>query len=114
MSTQAAVIDNGVNVEALLGAREALSQAPAAAQFKWRATSEWVSGTHTKSVIKKFFGLGEEQPRIPRNEARARLAPDEDQIDPLVRSAAIALVEVGLGDRRMQALVPAEAMRAAD
>ena len=61
MSTQAAVIDNGVNVEALLDARGALSQAPEAAQFKWRASSEWVNGTHTKSVIKKFFGLGEEQ-----------------------------------------------------
>ena len=26
-------VDNGVNVEALLGAREALNEAPAAAQF---------------------------------------------------------------------------------
>ena len=31
-------IDNGVNVEALLGAREALTQAPEAAKFTWRAT----------------------------------------------------------------------------
>jgi uncharacterized OsmC-like protein len=61
MSTQTAVVDNGVNVEALLGAREALSQAPEAAQFKWRASSEWAGGTHTRSVIRKFFGLGEEQ-----------------------------------------------------
>ena len=54
-------IDNGVNVEALLGAREALTEAPVAAQFKWRATSEWVNGTHTRSTIENFFGLGEEQ-----------------------------------------------------
>jgi uncharacterized OsmC-like protein len=53
--------DNGVNVEALLGAREALSQAPEAAQFKWRATSEWVSGTHSRATIDDFFGLGEQQ-----------------------------------------------------
>ncbi len=54
-------IDNGVNVEALLGAREALGQAPEAALFKWRATSEWVNGTHTRSEVKEFFGLGEGQ-----------------------------------------------------
>ena len=52
--------DNGVNVEALLGAREALTQAPEAAQFQWRATSEWVNGTHSRTTIDKFFGLGEE------------------------------------------------------
>lgn len=61
MSTQQAVIDNGVNVEALLGAREALAEAPEAARFNWRATSEWVNGTHTRSSIENFFGLGEEQ-----------------------------------------------------
>ena len=61
MSNQAAVIDNGVQVEALLGAREALSEAPDGARFKWRATSEWVNGTHTRSVVENFFGLGEEQ-----------------------------------------------------
>ncbi len=61
MSTREAVVDNGVNVEALLGAREALTEAPAGAQFKWRATSEWAGGTHTRSVVEKFFGLGDEQ-----------------------------------------------------
>jgi len=51
----------GVNIEALLGAREALTAAPEAAQFKWRASSEWVNGTHSRSTVEKFFGLGEEQ-----------------------------------------------------
>ena len=32
------LVDNGVNVEALLGAREAFADAPQAAQFQWRAT----------------------------------------------------------------------------
>jgi uncharacterized OsmC-like protein len=54
-------VDNGVNVEALLGAREALTAAPEAAQFKWRATCKWVNGTHSRSTIDSFFGLGEEQ-----------------------------------------------------
>jgi len=34
-------VDNGVNVQALLGAREALSAAPDAAQFTWRASCTW-------------------------------------------------------------------------
>lgn len=54
-------VDNGINIEALLGAREALGQAPEAAGFKWRATSEWVNGTHSRTTIDGFFGLGEEQ-----------------------------------------------------
>jgi uncharacterized OsmC-like protein len=54
-------VDNGVNVAALLEAREALSGAPEAAQFQWRATCEWVNGTHSHSNVEGFFGLGEEQ-----------------------------------------------------
>ncbi len=61
MHTQENTIDNGVNVQALLGAREALTEAPQAAQFKWRASSEWAGGTHTRSSVENFFGLGEEQ-----------------------------------------------------
>lgn len=53
--------DNGVNVEALLGAREVLSSAPAAAKFQWRASCDWINGTHAKSSINGFYGLGEEQ-----------------------------------------------------
>ena len=56
--------NNGVNVEALLGAREALTEAPQAAKFVWRAASEWKNGTHTRTSIDKFFGLGEEQSHV--------------------------------------------------
>jgi uncharacterized OsmC-like protein len=52
---------NGVNVEALLGARAALTEAPQAARFKWRAASEWVRGTHSRTTIHGFYGLGSEQ-----------------------------------------------------
>lgn len=61
MENQLHDIDNGVNVAALLGAREALKDAPEAARFAWRAASEWVRGTHSRSTIDGFFGLGEEQ-----------------------------------------------------
>jgi uncharacterized OsmC-like protein len=54
-------VDNGVNVEALLGARQALTDAPEAARFKWRAECSWVNGTHSRSTVEKFFGLGAEQ-----------------------------------------------------
>ena len=60
-TTTAKPVDNGVNVEALLGAREALTEAPEAAKFTWRASCEWVNGTHSRSTIEGFFGLGEEQ-----------------------------------------------------
>ena len=56
-----ATIDNGVNVQALLDAREALAGAPEAAQFTWRATSKWEDGVHSTTKIQNFFGLGEEQ-----------------------------------------------------
>jgi uncharacterized OsmC-like protein len=57
------VVENGVNVEALLGAREALTNAPEAAQFKWRAACEWKNGTHSHSTVEGFYGLGQEQQR---------------------------------------------------
>ena len=60
VQTEMKCADNGVNVEALLGAREVLSQAPAAAQFTWRATTEWQNGVHSRSSVEGFFGLGEE------------------------------------------------------
>ncbi|MBV9345289.1 MAG: OsmC family protein [Gammaproteobacteria bacterium] len=54
-------VNNGVNVDALLAAREALRNAPAAANFTWRATCKWKNGTHAQSNVRGFFGLGEEQ-----------------------------------------------------
>ncbi len=60
----AKTVDNGVNVEALLGAREALTEAPEAAQFKWRATCEWRNGTHSTSSVEGFYGLGEEHKHV--------------------------------------------------
>ena len=56
-------VKNGVNVAALLDAREALTDAPEAAQFQWRASWEWKNGTHTNSTVEGYFGLGEEQAR---------------------------------------------------
>ena len=60
-SSSTATADNGVNVAALLGAREALTETPEAARFQWRASSEWVRGTHSRATVDSFFGLGAEQ-----------------------------------------------------
>jgi uncharacterized OsmC-like protein len=54
-------VQNGVNVDALLGAREALSKAPEAAKFNWRASCKWKNGTHSQTNIKGFYGLGQQQ-----------------------------------------------------
>jgi uncharacterized OsmC-like protein len=54
-------VSNGVNVEALFGAQEALKKTPEAGRFKWRAKVEWVGGTHSRSTVQTFYGLGAEQ-----------------------------------------------------
>jgi uncharacterized OsmC-like protein len=54
-------VNNGVNVAALLAAREALTQAPEAAKFTWRASCKWKHGTHSRTSVEGFRGLGEEQ-----------------------------------------------------
>jgi uncharacterized OsmC-like protein len=61
MSTTDVPVDNGVNVEALLGVREALADTPDIARFEWRATTSWVRGTHSQSSVESFYGFGEEQ-----------------------------------------------------
>jgi uncharacterized OsmC-like protein len=56
-----ASVNNGVNVGALLEAREALKGAPQAAKFTWRASCKWKNGTHSQTSIQGFHGLGDEQ-----------------------------------------------------
>jgi uncharacterized OsmC-like protein len=53
-------VDNGVNTDALLAAREALSAAPEAAEFVWQARTSWVHGTHSRTTVDGFSGLGQE------------------------------------------------------
>jgi uncharacterized OsmC-like protein len=60
MAEASSTANNGVNVAALIAAREA-PKAPAAAQFKWRAVCEWKDGTHSRSTVEGFYGLGQEQ-----------------------------------------------------
>jgi uncharacterized OsmC-like protein len=61
MAEAKTAVNNGVNTAALIAARDALSKAPQAAQFKWRASCEWKEGTHSLSTVEGFYGLGQEQ-----------------------------------------------------
>jgi organic hydroperoxide reductase OsmC/OhrA len=58
---QAKTVNNGVNVDALLAARAALTEAPQAAKFTWRASCKWNNGTHSNTAVQGFHGLGQEQ-----------------------------------------------------
>ena len=58
---------NGVDTATLFATLDAVKQMPAAAQFQFRAHNEWVNGTHNRSTISDFFGVGDER------DARANL-----------------------------------------
>lgn len=66
--TESPTVDNGVNVEALVGARQALTDAPEAAAFTFKASCQWINGTHSRTTIDTFFGLGQDHER-PRPHA---------------------------------------------
>jgi uncharacterized OsmC-like protein len=52
---------NGVDTATLFATIDAVKAAPEAAKFQFRAHNEWVSGTHNRSTISDFFGVGEER-----------------------------------------------------
>jgi uncharacterized OsmC-like protein len=54
-------IDNGVDVDALLGARAAFAETPEIAQFQWRSSVTWENGTHSRSEVESFYGFADEQ-----------------------------------------------------
>lgn len=60
---QDTVANNGVNTEALIGARGAFENMPEAASFTFRSTCDWIEGTYSSNRIDGYFGLGEEQAR---------------------------------------------------
>ena len=54
-------IRNGVDTATLFATLDAVKQAPEAAKFQFRAHNQWQSGTHNRSTIADFFGVGEER-----------------------------------------------------
>ena len=56
-------IRNGVDTAALFSTLDAVREHPELAGFQFRATNTWISGTHSRSSVDGFSGLGEEQRR---------------------------------------------------
>ena len=56
---------NGVDVPTLFATLDAVKGAPQIAQFQFRATNEWISGTHNRSTIQGFYGAGQEDTSRP-------------------------------------------------
>lgn len=54
-------VRNGVDTATLFATLDAVKEAPEAARFQFRARNRWVSGTHSRSTIDDFFGVGEER-----------------------------------------------------
>jgi uncharacterized OsmC-like protein len=52
---------SGVDTPTLYATLDAVKQAPEAAKFQFRAHNEWQSGTHSRSTISDFYGVGEER-----------------------------------------------------
>jgi uncharacterized OsmC-like protein len=56
---------NGVDVPTLFATLDAVKAQPDLAAFQFRATNEWVSGTHNRSAIQEFYGAGQEDHSRP-------------------------------------------------
>ena len=54
-------IRNGVDTAKLFATRDAVKAQPVAAKFQFRATNRWLGGTHSRTTICEFYGVGEEQ-----------------------------------------------------
>jgi uncharacterized OsmC-like protein len=52
---------NGVDTATLFATLDAVKSAPEAARFQFRTHNEWITGTHNRSVIHDYFGVGEER-----------------------------------------------------
>ena len=59
-STQVRSARNGVDVPALFATLDAVKGQPVIADFQFRASNEWISGTHNRSTIQGFYGAGQE------------------------------------------------------
>lgn len=51
---------NGVDTPTLFATLDAVKGQPDIAEFQFRATNRWVSGTHNRSTMHSFFGAGQE------------------------------------------------------
>ena len=60
MATITQNVQNGVNVDQLVGTIQAVKGTPELAKFKFRSTSRWDGGARERTTIKSFYGVGQE------------------------------------------------------
>ncbi len=60
MTTQTQQQINGVDVDQLIETVDAIKDDPSLANFRFRATAEWVEGAHSRTRIQGFYGAGQE------------------------------------------------------
>jgi uncharacterized OsmC-like protein len=53
---------NGVDLDRLVGTIGAITADPALARFQFRARNQWIDGGHSRTTIKDFYGVGQEDP----------------------------------------------------
>ena len=63
-TTRTPVALNGVDTPTLLATINVVGGQPDLAKFQFRATSRWVSGTHSQSTMHGFFGAGGEHQHV--------------------------------------------------
>jgi len=57
---------NGVNVEQLFNTINLIKEKTEIARFRFRATNQWVDGTHNRATVRDFYGaLQEDTSREP-------------------------------------------------
>jgi uncharacterized OsmC-like protein len=60
MSTKTQNVQNGVNVDQLMGTIQAVKGTPTLAHFRFRSSSKWDGGARERTSIKSFYGAGQE------------------------------------------------------
>jgi hypothetical protein len=66
---------DGVDTVAFFATIDAVNNNPAMAAFQFRASNQWISGTHSRSTVDSFHGaLNDMQhdPHRPRTDVRVR------------------------------------------
>ena len=58
--TASDAVRNGVDTAKLFATLDAVKAQPEAAAFQFRATNRWMSGTHSRTTIHEFYGVGQE------------------------------------------------------
>lgn len=97
MTTQThnGTVSNGVNTEALIGARSAFAEMPEAASFTFRSICDWVAGSESRNTINGYFGLGQDHERkqtftISSDHPEVFAAPDTAPTPPEIVLSALA------------------------